>query len=281
MTDTANLTSLWRDVCRRAVTRQKALLGDYPQGAAAQQLSASGAGGDTTLRIDLDFEQIVIDEIQKAESGLGALRIVTEERGSISQGNGEQAAWVIIDPVDGSTNAAQGMPQFSLSVAVARGERMTDVWFGYVFDFGTGEEFVADDRGYLSVNGAPAGEIADTPYHIVGCESAEPALLARGLAELAGGGVQEIRVIGSIAICLCYVALGRFDGMFTCKDCRSVDVAAGQLIARQTGREVYFDGESPANAALDLDARYRLVSGLGSLASELRVAQQAIPLVPR
>lgn len=158
---------------------------------------------------------------------------------------------------------------------------MTDVWFGYVFDFGTGEEFVADDRGYLRVNGAPVNEVVQTPYCIIGCESAEPALLAPGLIELSDVGVREIRVIGSIAICLCYVALGRFDGMLTCKDCRSVDAAAGQLVARQTGREVYFDGESPASATLDLGGRYRLVSGMNPLAEQLRLAQQAIPFTPR
>lgn len=233
------------------------------------------------MQIDIDFEQIVIDEINKARADLGTLNIVTEERGNISSGDAEQVAWVIVDPVDGSKNAAQGLPQFSLSVAVAQGPTMADVWFAYVFDFGTGEEFLADDQGYVSVNGAAVGEVDDTPFRIVGCESAEPRLLALGLPQLADADVQEIRIVGSIAIALCYVALGRFDGMFTCKECRSVDAAAGQFIARQAGREVFFDGQPPTAATLEITGRYRLVAGLRSLVPQLNAAQQAIPLVPR
>lgn len=233
------------------------------------------------MQIDADFEQVIIDEIDKAQVALGTLNIVTEELGTISRGDGDQVSWVIVDPVDGSKNAAQGLPQFSLSVAIARGPTMADVWFAFVFDFGAEEEFLADDDGYVCINGLAIDEAAVTPFRIVGCESAEPALLAPGLSQLADAGVQEIRVVGSIAIALCYVALGRFDGMLTCKECRSVDAAAGQLIARQAGREVSFDGQPPRTATLELTGRYRLVAGPRSLVPRLEAAQQAIPLVPR
>ena len=56
------------------------------------------------------------------------------------------------------------------------------------------------------------------------------------------GKAYRIRAVGSIAISLCYVAGGRFDGMLTGRACRSVDAAAGQLIAREAGAEVAFDG---------------------------------------
>jgi myo-inositol-1(or 4)-monophosphatase len=236
-----------------------------------------------TLQIDGDFEDIIIHEIRRARgTSSRATRIVTEERGTIIEGdpNSADVDWVIIDPVDGSKNAAQGNPQFSLSVAVARGPHMSDVWFAYVFDFGTSEEFVADDQGYFALNGGRQDARAATPYRIVGCESAEPALLIPGLRVLSNE-VQEIRVIGSIAISLCYVALGRFDGLLTCKECRSVDAAAGQLIARQAGCDVFFNGGGPATARLELSSLYRLIAGTGSMASHLLDVQRAIPLVPR
>jgi myo-inositol-1(or 4)-monophosphatase len=274
-------TMRWRDLCRRAVARQRDLLRHYTQQAAAQEVTRTSAGGDVPIRIDVDFEHVVIDEIDKAQHALGALHVVTEERGVISYGGADPVAWVIVDPVDGSKNAAQGLPQFSLSVAIARGPTMADVWFAYIYDFGTDEEFLADDRGFISVNGSSVNDASETPFRIVGCESAEPALLALGLQHLADSDVQEIRVVGSIAIALCYVALGRFDGMFTCKECRSVDAAAGQLIARQAGREVSFDGRPPATATLELAGRYRLVAGPRSLLPQLTAAQQSIPLVRR
>jgi myo-inositol-1(or 4)-monophosphatase len=246
-------------------------------------VAASGAGGDVTLKIDSDFEQIIVDEIRRSRStsSTTALRIVTEELGNLTEGKGDETDWVIVDPVDGSKNAAQGNPQFSLSVAVADGPTMDDVWFGYVFDFGTNEEFVADNHGHVTINGVPLKSRAETPYRIIGCESAEPALLVPGLTALSNNGVQEIRVIGSIAIALCYVAAGRFDGLLTCKECRSVDAAAGQLIARQMGCDVYFDGEAPTTAGLELASLYRLVAGCGPVGPHLMSAQRTIPLVPR
>jgi myo-inositol-1(or 4)-monophosphatase len=69
-----------------------------------------------------------------------------------------------------------------------------------------------------------------------------------------------MRMIGTIAVSLCYVAAGRFDGMVTTDVCRSVDAAAGQLIAREAGAFVDFLKHGGIEAPLDLDARYRMVA---------------------
>ena len=52
----------------------------------------------------------------------------------------------MIDPIDGSLNAKRLIPTYALSIAVASGDTMEDVEFGYVHDFGTGEEFAARAR---------------------------------------------------------------------------------------------------------------------------------------
>ena len=71
------------------------------------------------------------------------MTIVSEEVGRV--GNG--ATLVVVDPIDGSLNAKRGIPFFSLSIAVAEGgETMDDVFFGFVHDFGTGEEWTAHAR---------------------------------------------------------------------------------------------------------------------------------------
>ena len=54
---------------------------------------------------------------------------------------------VVIDPIDGSTNAKRGLPHHSLSIAVADGPTMADVVFGYVYDFGPQEEWTATRGG--------------------------------------------------------------------------------------------------------------------------------------
>jgi hypothetical protein len=49
--------------------------------------------------------------------------------------------------------------------------------------------------------------------------------------------------------------------MLTGRACRSVDAAGGQLIAREAGAEVVFDGEG-LDVPLDLGARYHVAAGL-------------------
>jgi myo-inositol-1(or 4)-monophosphatase len=70
-----------------------------------------------------------------------------------------------------------------------------------------------------------------------------------------------MRVLGSIALSLCYVAGARFDGMLTMSTCRSVDAAAGQLIAREAGAFVSVLGHGGIEAPLELDARFRIAAG--------------------
>ena len=59
---------------------------------------------------------------------------VSEERGVVDFGS--DALLVVIDPIDGSLNAKRGLPHHALSVAVADGPTMADVFFGFVQDFG-------------------------------------------------------------------------------------------------------------------------------------------------
>ena len=63
--------------------------------------------------------------------------LVSEELGERAFGAGG-ALRVVVDPIDGSVNAKRGIPFFSFSLAVADGPTMGDVFFGYVYDFGTG-----------------------------------------------------------------------------------------------------------------------------------------------
>ena len=66
----------------------------------------------------------------------------------------------MIDPIDGSLNAKRGIPFFSLSIAVADGPTMDDVHFGFVHDFGSGEEWTRDAakaRSSTASRSAPCG----------------------------------------------------------------------------------------------------------------------------
>jgi fructose-1,6-bisphosphatase/inositol monophosphatase family enzyme len=74
-------------------------------------------------------------------------------------------------------------------------------------------------------------------------------------------------------VALCYVAAGRYDGMLTTRNARSVDAAAGQLIARCAGAALEFAGGELADAPLDLGARYDVAAA--RTAEDLRVLRDA------
>ena len=232
----------------------------HPATADRQPGGERGAGGDRTLVIDARAEDIVFEELETLHGTGCEFTVISEERGTVVYGDGTSDVRVVVDPIDGSLNAKRLLPMHSLSIAVAAGETMEDVEIGYVRDFGTGEEFTARRGNGAELNGRSLDPDAGAEVlEVVGFESAKPEWLAPVLEALTGK-LYRVRVIGTIAVSLCYVAAARFDGMVTTDVCRSVDAAAGQLIAREAGVFVDFLKHGGIEAPLDLDARYRMVA---------------------
>jgi len=91
---------------------------------------------------------------------------------------------------------------------------MAEVEFGYVYDFGAGEEFMARRGEGATLNGEPISAEpppSDRPLELVGFEGAKPAL-AGPVVEALGDDVYRLRVVGSLAITISYVAAARLDG---------------------------------------------------------------------
>ncbi len=259
--------------------RQRAIFEEHASIAERTVYDGVGEGGDRALVIDRRCEDIVFDELERLSAAGSSFLAISEERGAVEIGSGSPTQRVVIDPIDGSLNARRTLPAHAVSIAIASGTSMAEVDFGFVHDFGADEEFVAKRGGGARLNGNPLETgSSEGGLEVVGLESTEPAALSGPIAALEGR-AWRIRAVGAIAISLCYVAAGRFDGMLTAKVCRSVDSAAGQLIAREAGGEVEFEGQALDEAALDLGARYRMISGCdGGSLETLRAAQQRAPL---
>ena len=258
MTDAA-LAADWLGLCRRAADGAASALERYPLSADRAATAGRGMGGDTSLVIDREVEDAVLAELERLGEPLTA---VSEERGEVRIAGGGPVH-VVVDPIDGSRNAKRGMPIFALSIAVASGPTMGDVEFGFVHDFSHGEDWWArsGEGAWLDGERLPAlprgGEL-----EMVGLETVHPRLVARWADALERTGAARLRGIGSIALSLCYVAAGRFDGLVSLGPTRSVDSAAGQLIVREAGGAVAFPegAEDPLAVALDLDMRSRVVA---------------------
>jgi myo-inositol-1(or 4)-monophosphatase len=252
----------WLQICRRVVSVHREIF-DRASGVAERTVyEGRGEGGDRTLAIDRLCEDAVFAELEALAAVGASFLAVSEERGEVRFGDGGPAR-VVIDPIDGSLNARRTLPSHSLSIAVASGPAMSDVEWGYVYDFGAGEEFVAR-RGEGALRDGDAIAVAPDGgrLELLGVESAEPEWSMRALPALRGR-VYRLRVVGSIAISAAYVAAGRFDGLLTLRPCRSVDAAAAQLLVREAGGEVAFGDLSLEQAGLDLAARYPIAAAAG------------------
>lgn len=266
----------WLDLCRRIAARQADLFAATPTIAERTVYEGRGEGGDMTLALDRSCEDIVFEELGALASNAGhCFLAISEERGELQVGEGEPGRRVIIDPIDGSMNVRRTIPSHSLSIAVADGDSMADVEFGFVHDFGAREEFAATRGEGATLNGHPIATRdarPDTGLEVVGLESADPRWIIPAIESLQGR-AYRVRAVGSIAITLSYVATGRFDAMLSARRCRSVDAAAAQLLVREVGGAVEFAGYELADAMLDLDARYAVAAALD--AAHLRTVRDA------
>jgi myo-inositol-1(or 4)-monophosphatase len=244
------------------VAAQRAIFAAAASSAERTVYEGVGQGGDRTLEIDRRCEDVVFAELEKLAADGASFVAVSEERGEVTFGDGDRTR-VVIDPIDGSLNARRTLPSHSLSIAVASGTSMADVEFGYVYDFGAGEEFVARRGEGASLDGEPieVGEDREK-LELLGLESAEPEWALTAMEALAGK-VYRLRVVGSLAITASYVAAGRFDAMTGLRPCRSVDVAAAQLIVREAGGLFAFGDLPPDRADLGLGARYPVAAAAG------------------
>jgi myo-inositol-1(or 4)-monophosphatase len=272
-------TEIWLDACRRMVEGHRAIFDEVSGIAARTEYEGVGEGGDRTLVIDRRCEDVAFAELERLHgAGSPDFVAISEERGEVAFGDPGAPVRVVIDPIDGSLNARRLIPAHSLSVAVASGSSMGDVELGFVHDFGAEEEFTAIRGEGARVGGEPL--VVERPFEgleVVSLESANPETITPVIAALAGR-VWRIRAPGSIAISLAYVGAGRFDGMLTARRTRSVDAAAGQLIAREAGALVRFGELGLGDAPLDLAARYELAAALDQdgLETLLEVQRQAV-----
>jgi myo-inositol-1(or 4)-monophosphatase len=266
MTSTRSaLDADWLGVCRRAVGGLAEILADAPSTKErAVETGTRGSGGDRTLVIDHDAESVVLAELDSLREEGYRFVAISEERGEVDYG--DRGVVVIIDPIDGSLNAKRGLPHHALSVAVASGETMADVEFGFVYDFGPAEEWWArrgqgawlNERQLDPSLGERRGW--DGRLEVLGIESADPRWVRASIDSLADS-AYRLRALGTIASSLCQVAAARFDGMVSLQRSRGVDAAAGQLIVREAGGFVSFPAcENPLAAPLDAAPRSPVIA---------------------
>jgi myo-inositol-1(or 4)-monophosphatase len=251
----------WLAVCRDAAEAVRHALADLPTRYEREPTVGAGEGGDETTAVDAAAEAAVVRRLEALEAHGVGFTLVSEELGERLFGDGGDGARVVLDPIDGSLNAKRGIPFFSLSLAVASGPTMGDIELGYVYDFGSGEEWTARRGQGAFLDGQPLdGPGPKTEVELLAFEATRTDLAAEKMAGMVGFAYRT-RIMGSLALSLCHLAAGRLDAVVSLKPARSVDIAAGQLLVRERGFAVDLPDDRPFTAArLDVVARSRVVA---------------------
>jgi len=241
----------WLELCRAALVDAQEELAGLRTRAERERVVGRGAGGDDTAAVDAAVEAAVLRHLARDDC-----RVVSEEAGV--RGSGRYT--VVVDPVDGSQNAERGIPYYCLSVAVADGDTVDDVFFGYVYDFGANEEWYALRGEGAFLGGEPVAGAPKDGLELLSLEATTAALVGESLRVLAPL-ADRVRVMGAQALSYCHLAAGRTDAVVCLKPARAVDFAAAQLLVRERGFAFeLFDGPPLGASPLDLVPRSRVVA---------------------
>jgi myo-inositol-1(or 4)-monophosphatase len=186
-----------------------------------------GASGDDTLLIDKTAEDIILAHL----GSLGEFfHIVSEECGVVGDG----PVRIIIDPIDGSKNAVNGVPMFSTSIAAARGATLADIHMGYVINLSSGDEFTAEKDAGAFLNGRPIAASKLEDIGIIIYETQNPAVDIPAIMPLINV-CRRARCFGSTALDLAHLAGGAASLVAIAYATRPIDFAAGYLLVKEAG----------------------------------------------
>ena len=184
---------------------------------------------------DLQADQLIRDEIEQTFPNHDILSEESSPHLDSAQLRGP--LWVI-DPIDGTVNYAYNQQQVAVSIAFAEGGQ---VQVGVVHCPFVDETFTAR-RGagaWLNGHAIRTSECSELSRALIGtgfpyAAEGRVALVDRLRRVL--GHCRDIRRVGSAAIDLCWVAMGRLDGFY--EALKPWDLAAAALIAREAGARV-------------------------------------------
>ncbi|MGQ0431374.1 MAG: inositol monophosphatase family protein [Microthrixaceae bacterium] len=196
--------------------------------ATAVRLALDGLAdwGDARTQPGQYLSDLAADEAALRVLDRAGLGVMSEESGLH---DGDRPIVVVIDPLDGSTNASRGLPWYATSLCAvdADGARVA-----LVVDQASGARFDAVRGGGARMDGAPLLPSGATDVHasMLGLSGLPPHDL----------GWKQFRALGAVALDLCAVAGGRLDGYVDCSVGAhgSWDYLGGMLICLEAGAHV-------------------------------------------
>ena len=212
------------------------------------------------MELDRAAESVVFNELSVLADKGEKFSVLSEETGHRSFG--AEYPKVLVDPVDGSLNAKQGVPVFGLMLAVLDGPLVADTVAGMVLNLNTGEEWKAV-RGEGVWRGPERVTVVERALpdriQLLALESTPRNIeLARPLIERSA----RLRILGSMAISIALTSAGAFDVFCSPIPVRVFDMAASLLMLSENGGvATTIEGKPVAEVSCDLDTRTTVLCG--------------------
>ena len=196
--------------CEKA---SKVLIRDFGE---VENLQVSSKGPrDFVTNTDQKVEKIIINELSKKK-----FSIISEEAGTIIKD--DEKNFCIIDPIDGTTNFLHGIPHFCISIAYINND---EILSGVIVDPIKNEIFYAEKNSGAFFN--------NHRIRVSKKNKIDDCLFGTNIAGVNSSDI-NLRVSGSAALDLAYVACGRLDGFFQ-KKLNIWDIAGGLIIIKEAG----------------------------------------------
>ena len=218
-----------------------------------------GAGGDVSTKIDLIAERSVFDTLKK---NLFVPNVVGEECGLVE---GKDTGLIVMDGVDGTTNANCGLPFYCCSLAYSHDMNLTSVTDSVVFNLVSGDIFYASKSKGSFMNDKRLSTAKDPSLTInemvIGLNISGLSKEHFNAISNLVSSISHIRHLGANALELCYFARGSIDAYIDIRGkIRSIDMAACYLIAKEAGGLIYDTSSRELNCKLSVDTRMSFIA---------------------
>jgi len=229
----------WGGVCQKIIKESQKAISPLIGSEKGGEIVKTGADGTPTTYIDLVAEKKVMEVLEDVGR---PLTLISEEIGEVVLGDGPSEAVLVVDPLDGTSNAIKNIPAYGISLAVAPITpdhklplTIKDIQVGMVKNYATGDLYSAFKGKGANINGKT---LKPSSKHNLGQISlgAYVYRMNMGKIETLCKSVRRMRILGAVAIEIAYVADGTYDAFVDVKNnLRVVDVAAAKLILEESG----------------------------------------------
>jgi myo-inositol-1(or 4)-monophosphatase len=217
-----------------------------------------GAGGDISRNIDIVAERTVINYLKKINFDC---TILGEECGKVELSVNPKG-FVIMDAIDGTTNAIRGLPFFCCSLAFAIDEKLSSITDAVITNLSTGDIYWASEGKGAFLNDKSISVNQEKPiYKVVGINTSNssPELIQR-LAPIFEKN-HHTRHFGANALEMAFFAQGLIDVFIDFrKKIRIQDMAAGYLLVKEAGGLILDENMQPLDSDLNYETRLSFVA---------------------